>query len=339
MVVTLLAGIVGTTLGLIAADARRREAERNLAFATKGNEILGSIFEGLDPRANYSTVAEFSGALRDGLKKAVRELDGAAIGDPLIVAAMQAKLGQSLTSLGEVPDAIVVLKKSLETRKPRLGPDHPETLASMHKLAEAYVYAEKLDLAIPLHEETLKIRKAKLGPDHPETLTSMSNLASAYNSATKLNLAVPLYEETFMLRKAKLGPDNPRTLMTMASLGRSLLKSKAFARAEPLLRECLAIRQKARPGDRQTFDTESLLGGALLGQKQYADAEPYLRQGYEGMKQREKAIPPWNATALPEALDRLIELEKARNRPDEVKKWQAERVKYPQAASPTQKKM
>ena len=102
-----------------------------------------------------------------------------------------------------------------------------------------------------------------------------------------------------MLRKAKLGPDNPRTLMTMASLGRSLLKSKAFARAEPLLRECLAIRQKARPGDRQTFDTESLLGGALLGQKQYADAEPYLRQGYEGMKQREKAIPPWNATCAP----------------------------------------
>ena len=137
VVFTLLAGIVGTTLGLIAADARRREAEKNLAFATRGNEILGSIFEGLDPKANYATVAEFSGALRDGLKKAVRELDGAAIGDPLVVAAMQVKLGQSLTALGETPDAIVVLKKSLETRKPRLGPDHPDTLQSLSGLAEA----------------------------------------------------------------------------------------------------------------------------------------------------------------------------------------------------------
>jgi serine/threonine protein kinase len=75
VVFTLLAGIVGTTLGLIAADARRREAERNLAFATRGNEILGSIFEGLDPEANYATVAELSGALGDGLKRAVGELD------------------------------------------------------------------------------------------------------------------------------------------------------------------------------------------------------------------------------------------------------------------------
>jgi eukaryotic-like serine/threonine-protein kinase len=548
VVFTLLAGIVGTALGLIAAQARRREAETNLAFATRGNEILGSIFEGLDPQANYATVAEFRGALRDGLKKAVRELDGAAIGDPLIVAAMQLKLGQSLTALGEASDAILLLKKSLETRKLKLSPDHSDALASMHRLAEAYVYARELDVAIPLleetikrrkarlganhpdtvsstsdlalaytyagrldlaiplhedtlelqkvrlgtdhpdtvatmsnlalaytyagkldqaiplhekalelskarlgtdhpdtligmnnlamtyekagrldqaialhgdvlklqkaklgldhpetirsmnnlalactnggkvdlalplheealrlwkaklgpdhpdtligmnnlalacasagkldraialHEETLRIRKAKLGPDHPETLISMNNLASAYSGAAKLDLAVALYEETFKLRKAKLGPDNPRTLMTLASFGRSLLKSKAFNRAEPLLRECLAIREKARPADWQTFDTESLLGGALLGQKKYADAEAYLRQGYEGMKKQEKAIPARNATVLPEAIDRLIELETARDRPDEVRKWRAERAKYPQAAFPPQKK-
>ena len=96
----LLAGIVGTTLGLIEADARRREAETNLAFATKGNEILGSIFEGLDPSAAYATVAEFRSALRDNLNKAVRELDGAAIGDPLIVAAMQEKLGNVAHGVG-----------------------------------------------------------------------------------------------------------------------------------------------------------------------------------------------------------------------------------------------
>ncbi len=176
VVFTLLAGIVGTTLGLIAADARRREAETNLAFATRGNEILGSIFEGLDPHANYATVAEFSGALRDGVKKAVRELDGAAIGDPLVVAAMQVKLGESLTALGEVPDAIVVLKKSLETRRPRLGPDHPDTLQSLSGLAEAHGLAGKLDLAIPLYKEALKLKNAKLGPDHPETLQCMNNL-------------------------------------------------------------------------------------------------------------------------------------------------------------------
>ncbi len=208
----------------------------------------------------------------------------------------------------------------------------------MTNLGWAYTVAGKLDLAIALLVETLKLRKAKLGPDYPATLETMNHLAVAYEQAGKLDLAVPLYEETLKLRKAKLGPDNPGTLGTMASLGRSLLKSRAFTRAEPLLRECLAINEKARPDNWRTFDARSLLGGALLGQKKYADAEPYLRQGYEGMKQREKAIPARDATALPEALDRLIELETATNRPDEVKKWQAERAKYPQAAFPPQKK-
>ena len=49
------------------------------------------------------------------------------------------------------------------------------------------------------------------------------------------------------------------------------------------------------------------------------------------MKQREKSIPAQDAIRLPEALDRLIELYTATNKPDEVKKWQAERAKYPAA--------
>jgi len=69
----------------------------------------------------------------------------------------------------------------------------------------------------------------------------------------------------------------------------------------------------------------------MLGQKKYADAEPLLVKGYEGMKQREKTIPPLGGGNLRilEALDRLIALSTATNKPDEVKKWRAERAKYP----------
>jgi serine/threonine-protein kinase len=37
---------------------------------------------------------------------------------------------------------------------------------------------------------------------------------------------------------------------------------------------------------------------------------------------------------LPEALDPLIELYTATNQPDEVKKWRAERAKYPPPVAP-----
>jgi hypothetical protein len=100
------------------------------------------------------------------------------------------------------------------------------------------------------------------------------------------------------------------------------------------LRECLALREKRQPDDWRTFNTRSMLGGALLGQKKYADAEPLLLAGYEGMKRREKTIPPQGSARLPEALDRLIELYDATNKPDDVTKWRAERAKYPPEVAP-----
>ena len=167
----------------------------------------------------------------------------------------------------------------------------------------------------------------------------MNNLASAYQAAGKLDLALPLFEETLKLRKAKLGPDHPDTAGTMASLGSLLIEKRLFTEAEPLLRECLAIREKTKPDAWTTFNTRRMLGSALLGQKKYADAEPLLLKGYEGMKEREKSIPKSGGAdkRIPEALDALIELYTATNKPEEVKKWQAERAKYPEG-KPAEKK-
>lgn len=119
----------------------------------------------------------------------------------------------------------------------------------------------------------------------------------------------------------------------MAQFGMRLLELKGNTEAEPLLRECLAVREQKEPDAWTTFNTQSMLGAALLGQKKHADAEPLLLKGYEGMKAREKTIPPEAAARLPEALDRLTELYTATDKPDEVQKWQTERTKYPPAAA------
>jgi hypothetical protein len=117
-----------------------------------------------------------------------------------------------------------------------------------------------------------------------------------------------------------------------------LIEKRLFTEAEPLLRECLAIREKTMPDDWTTFNTRRMLGSALLGQKKYVEAEPLLLKGYEGMKEREKSIPKSGGAEkrTPEALGALIELYTATNKPEEVKKWRAERVKYP-AGKPAEK--
>ena len=103
----------------------------------------------------------------------------------------------------------------------------------------------------------------------------------------------------------------------LAQIGLALLQTEELAEAEPLLRECLAIREKTQPDVWSTFNTKSLLGGALLGQKKYAEAEPLLLAGYEGMKQREKTIPP-QAIRLHRGPGALVQLYEATEKKDEA---------------------
>jgi hypothetical protein len=471
-----------------AAKAAHARARKRLTQIEKANDILGSIFENLDPKEIARADRPLQAILVEKLDKAVAQLEGEAIGDPRVVAAMQNRFGNSLLNLGEPGKAMVLLEKARATQQARLGLDHPDPLATMNNLASAYQAAGQLDQALslfektlqlrqaklganhpdtltsmstlasayqaagqrdralPLFEQTLKLRQAKLGPNHPDTLHSMNNLAAAHQDAGRLDRALPLFEQTLKLRQAKLGPDHPDTLTSMnnlavaywlgkqldrsvplfeetlkrqeaklgrnhpytlltvanlgvnymdagrlkealplleeaqraapkyphlrwvdgfllkayaragenaklanllqeqlpqirkvlprdspqlagllAQIGLGLLEQKKWAKAEPLLRECLAIRQKAHPDFWLTFNTKAQLGGALLGQKKYAEAEPLLWDGYEGMKKRAETIPPQGRIRLLEALERLVQLYEATDRKDQAARWRKER--------------
>jgi hypothetical protein len=159
-------------------------------------------------------------------------------------------------------------------------------------------------------------------------------LLSAYGRRGQPTAAAKrLLEASLEDARKQLPPESPQLAGHLASLGLSMLQIQAFPEAEPLLRESLAIRERHEPEDWRTYNARSMLGGALLGQKKYADAEALLKKGYEGMKAREDKIPKSGGgeSRVPEAIDRLVKLYITTNKPDEVKKYQAERDKYPKA--------
>ena len=112
--------------------------------------------------------------------------------------------------------------------KSKLGEDHPDTLRSMHNLANRYSEAGRPSEALQLTEEVLKLRKSKLGDDHPNTLRSMHGLAIRYSKAGRRTEALRLTEEVLKLRKSKVGEEHPHTkaserLLTHLSQGRDVL--------------------------------------------------------------------------------------------------------------------
>jgi serine/threonine protein kinase len=272
---------------------------------------------------------------------------------------------------GRTTQAIELFEQVRDAQMKKIGPEHPNTLTTLNNLALAYWLARRLDKSVPLFEELLPLKEKKLGRSHPLTLLTVGNLGMNYKDAGRLAEALPLLEESYRASKKhptlrQFGPqlldgylkagktaeaaklidelladarkqlpkDSPQLAGFLAQFSLSLLEAGVFAEAEPLLRECLSFREKAQPDAWTTFNTQAMLGGALLGQKKYAEAEPLLLKGYEGMKQREKTIPPQGKNRLSEAVDRLIELSTATDKPDEVTKWRGERVKYPPAPLP-----
>jgi hypothetical protein len=99
--------------------------------------------------------------------------------------------------------------------------------------------------------------------------------------------------------------------------------------------KCLTIREKKLTDDRVLFHTQSLLGGALAGQKKFAEAEPLLVEGYSGMQEREAQIPANAKVRLTEALQRLVDLYTAWDKPDEAGKWQKKLDESKAAAPPS----
>jgi hypothetical protein len=57
----------------------------------------------------------------------------------------------------------------LETRKTKLGADHPLMLASMDSLSVTYKHQGRWDEAEALDMQVIEISKAKLGADHPDS--------------------------------------------------------------------------------------------------------------------------------------------------------------------------
>jgi serine/threonine protein kinase/tetratricopeptide (TPR) repeat protein len=253
----LVLGILGTTWGLIQAQRQARRARQRLAQIEKANDILGSIFEKLDPTEIVQAERPLQAILAEKLDQAVAQLEGESIGDPLVVAAMQQKFGVSLIGLGEANKAIVLLEKARATRQTRLGQNHADTLQTMSTLAWAYEKAGKLDLAVSLGEETLKLQRTKLGADHPDTLKTMYYLGYTYQQAGKFDLALPLSEQALKLRRIRLGADDPDTLAAMNTLGLVYLSSGRLDLALPLLEETLKMR-RSRLGPEHPMTIQSM---------------------------------------------------------------------------------
>jgi tetratricopeptide (TPR) repeat protein len=197
---------------------------------------------------------------------------------------------QTYRAAGKTAAALALYQEVRDACVKKLGADHPQTLATLAGLAIAYEAAGKPEQALPLLQRaSVAIEKRQFVDPHAGQI--IGALTGCHERLKQYDLAESWRRKWLAVVKQRSGADSLPYATETALLGRNLLKQKKYAESEPIVRECLAIREKKQPDEWTTFNAQSMLGEALYGQQKHAAAESLLVKGYEGMKKLEPKLP------------------------------------------------
>jgi len=117
-------------------------------------------------------------------------------------------------------------------RRPDLGPDHPDTLASRNSLALALRALGRLTEAESEHREVCRRLNGALGPDHAFTLTSRGDLARVLRTMGRFEEAEAEHRAVAEALARELGPEHAETLASRGDHARALHALGRFSEAE-----------------------------------------------------------------------------------------------------------
>jgi tetratricopeptide (TPR) repeat protein len=201
-----------------------------------------------------------------------------------------------LHSRGQYGEAMSLARCGLELSERVLGPEHPDTLASMNGMAELLYSMGDHAGAEPLLRRALEARERVLGPDHPDTMESVNNLAVLLSRRGDYAGAEPLYRRALDTRERVLGPDHPDTMESVHNLAALLQDMGDYAAAQPLYRRALEASERVLgPEHSSTLHSVSNLAVLLRDMGDYAGAEPLYRRALDA---RERVLGPEHPDTL-----------------------------------------
>jgi serine/threonine protein kinase/Flp pilus assembly protein TadD len=241
VLLALVIGITGTTIGLIRAMRAENSAREEAETARQVSQFLEELFSVSDPgeaRGNQITAREI---LDKGAEKIALELKG----QPLVQARLMATMGRVYRGLGLYDQSLGLLEEALEIERNELGDENLEVATTQEELGRLMGDIGDFEAALPLFETALSIREKLLGVDHPEVGQTVSNLGNSYRQMGKLDQAKPLYERALSIREKALGPSHPDVSNSLNGLAIVLESMGNYSAAKPLYERALALREKA----------------------------------------------------------------------------------------------
>ncbi len=240
VVMALLIGIAGTSIGLIRAIQGEREIRQKIEDARQISDFLVSLFEVSDPdeeRGNTITAREI---LDRGAEKIKRELPD----QPLMQARMMQTLGRVYSSLGLYQQARPLLEEALTIMKDAGDESRSEMAEGLLELSFVYGAQRKYTEALLLSREALLIREEELGADHLEVALALERLGTLLRATGDYAQARAHLERSLAIREDALGPEHVEIVRILTELGRLHNMTGEYEEAVRLYERALLIGEK-----------------------------------------------------------------------------------------------
>ena len=277
ILIAILGGIAGTTVGMLRAQRARAEAEAVSTFMT-------NLLDSASPwnRKNETTVREL---LHEAAGRITTELKD----QPAARAELLSTIGSSEFHLGHLESAETLLREALRLRIQTDGPGSPLVAGVLNDLGLVRKHQDHLDDAERLLRESVAIREKSLGHLNGATARGLFDLASVLAMRNKNAEAEAALRESLNLREKlfvdpRNGVDLSTVALTMSGLGQQLARMNRLAEAESIIRRSLALRRRAeRPGYAYALATLQL-GKVVAREGRLAEAETLDREGLASLR-------------------------------------------------------
>lgn len=285
LVLAVIVGIVGTSVGLGRAVRQTALAKEHLAESERQERIARAVTEFLNNDVLAAVVPGAGGlevTVREALDTAAEKLETKFAEEPETLAAITNNIGNVYYALGEYEKAGPMIERAVELFTRTLGPDHELSRLAEHDLGMFLRDVGDYERADSILTAILERNERELGVSDPKTLSAMGSLANlAYNKG-EYDRALELLDRFDEARTGVLADDDGVVLV--ATMNRAMVEMELgdAASAEAAYRRVYEARlRKEGPDSASTLIAAHNLATSLEALERYEEAEPIYQAVYE----------------------------------------------------------
>ncbi len=235
VILALIVGIVGTTVGMV----RAREGEE---AAIQVAEFMEAMFDDFDPGSPSGGMSSTEAVL----DRAVGKIQTDLAAQPLVQARLLTALGGVYTGLGEFDRARPLLERGLAMRRELLAANHPDLAISLSMLGMHLYRTGDYTRSQRLYEESRVVRERTFGPHDPRVAWNVVCLARLNWVQGEFQEARTLYDRALEIVNRSQLPDDANVGMVLYWYGRLLIDMGEYEDAIEALRRSITIREAVR---------------------------------------------------------------------------------------------